>query len=162
MTYEVAFDIGSAGFKSWPFPAFGLIFVAVGVWLYWHRNALPGRWRRSARAAKIFTLSFLAFSGFWTLGTFAVTFLNYRRLAFAAAQGAVSVVEGPVRGFTPMPAAGHAMERFCVHDVCFEYSDYLVTAGFNNTSSHGGPMRDGMSVRVTCVGNSIVKLEIVR
>jgi hypothetical protein len=53
------------------------------------------------------------------------------------------------------------MESFCVSGVCFRYSDYVVTAGFNQTSSHGGPIRDGLPVRVTYIGNTIVKLEVV-
>jgi hypothetical protein len=40
------------------------------------------------------------------------------------------------------------------------YSDYVVTAGFNNTASHGGPIRQDLPVRISYVGNSIVKLEI--
>ena len=52
------------------------------------------------------------------------------------------------------------MERFCVSGTCFEYSDYVVTGGFNNTSSHGGPIRAGLPVRVSHVGDRIVKLEI--
>jgi len=72
------------------------------------------------------------------------------------------VVEGTVSRFVPMPVTGHAMERFCVHDTCFEYSDFVITSGFNNTSSHGGPIREGLPVRVTFVGNKIVKLEITK
>lgn len=79
---------------------------------------------------------------------------------------APKVIAGPVRDFVPMPATGHAMERFCVRTACFQYSDYVLTGGFNNTSSHGGPIKEGRSVRVTYLeypswpGNVIVKLEI--
>jgi len=54
------------------------------------------------------------------------------------------------------------MERFCVSGVCFAYSDFVITSGFNNTSSHGGPIREGLPVRVTYVGDMIVKLEVAR
>ncbi len=61
-----------------------------------------------------------------------------------------------------MPYAGHTKERFCVEDKCFTYSDFVPTIGFNNTSSHGGPIKAGMPVRVTFVGNTIIKLEVGR
>ncbi|MEO7576992.1 MAG: hypothetical protein ABIT83_05210, partial [Massilia sp.] len=66
----------------------------------------------------------------------------------------------PVADFVPMPAAGHAMERFCVQQACFSYSDFVIGGGFNNTASHGGPIRAGLPVRVTYVDGDIVKLEI--
>jgi hypothetical protein len=65
-----------------------------------------------------------------------------------------------VTGFMPMPVTGHAMEHFCVSGACFSYSDYVVTAGFNRTSSRGGPIREGLPVRVTYLGNTILKLEV--
>ncbi|WP_322021733.1 MULTISPECIES: hypothetical protein [unclassified Burkholderia] len=52
------------------------------------------------------------------------------------------------------------MERFCVGQVCFSYSDYVVTGGFNNTASHGGPIRAGLPVRGSYVDGLIVKLEV--
>lgn len=48
MQYNTVFDITGAGYKSWNFPAFGLIFVAIGatlVALVLWRKALPfPRW----------------------------------------------------------------------------------------------------------------------
>jgi len=42
-----------------------------------------------------------------------------------------------------MPYEGHTMEHFSVCGLPFAYSDYMVTAVFNHTSSHGGPIRAG-------------------
>jgi hypothetical protein len=76
------------------------------------------------------------------------------------------VAAGTVSEFIPMPYGGHAMEHFCIRELCFNYSDYELTGGFNTTSSHGGPVRAGLSVRVTYVESPvllrpvIVKLEI--
>jgi nitrate reductase NapE component len=47
-----------------------------------------------------------------------------------------------------------------VQGVRFCYSDYMLVCGFNNTSSHGGPVRSGLPVRVTYAGENIFKLEI--
>jgi len=54
------------------------------------------------------------------------------------------------------------MESFTVGGRRFSYSDYEVTAGFNNTASHGGPIRAGLHVRVTYWGNLILRLEVAR
>ena len=74
------------------------------------------------------------------------------------------MVEGAVANFHPMPAAGHEDEHFTVQGVYFAYSDYSVTSGFNNTSSHGGPMREGLYVRIhytrSVTGETITKLEV--
>jgi 4-amino-4-deoxy-L-arabinose transferase-like glycosyltransferase len=75
-------------------------------------------------------------------------------------------VEGVVHDFVPMPYSGHAMERFCVQDACFEYSDYVRTGCFNQTQSHGGPIREGVEAKITYIsspiwpGNVITRLEL--
>jgi len=75
--------------------------------------------------------------------------------------GRVNVVEGIVTNFDPMPYGGHKNESFCVARTCFHYSDFDFTGGgFNNTSSHGGPIRPGLPVRVTYVDGTIVRLQI--
>ena len=71
-----------------------------------------------------------------------------------------SIVEGIVEQFKPMNYAGHDLEKFCVSNTCFTYSDFKITGGFNNTSSHGGPIKQGLYVRVSYIENVIVKIEI--
>jgi len=82
----------------------------------------------------------------------------------AVAAGNFHVVEGLVENFHPMPPSGHDTERFTVQGENFAYSDYIVTGGFNNTSSHGGPMKNDLPVRITYfdgdVGRVIVKVEV--
>jgi hypothetical protein len=162
MDYQVVFDITTAGYKSWSFPAHGLIFVALGATLIVIRKRLPGWWRRHPLTSSMFAFFFFGFAVLWTLISFVSTYHDYLSLSSTKEANRASVVEGLVTNFKPMPATGHAMEIFCVQGVCFEYSDYVITAGFNNTSSHGGPIREGLPVRVTYVGNSIVKLEVAK
>jgi hypothetical protein len=72
------------------------------------------------------------------------------------------MVEGPVDHFVPMPYGGHASESFSVHGVPFKYSDFMITGGFNNTVSHGGPITSDSHVRI-CYdpsNNVILRLEI--
>jgi hypothetical protein len=47
-----------------------------------------------------------------------------------------------------------------VESQCFSYSDYGDSVGFSNTSVRGGPIKAGLPVRVTFVGNTILKLEV--
>jgi hypothetical protein len=61
-----------------------------------------------------------------------------------------------------MPITGHSMESFVVRGVRFEYSDNVSTAGFNNTTSHGGPIREGLPVRVWYRGNEILRLDVAK
>lgn len=162
MNYRVVFDIASAGYKSWFFPAFGLLFIAVGIVLVLARKNLPGRWAKRPRLSAVFSFFFLGFAVLWTLASFGATYSDYSALKEAERSGNVQRVEGRVSNFQPMPPSGHAMEHFCVNADCFSYSDYVITGGFNNTSSHGGPIREGLPVRVTFVGNSIIKLEVAQ
>ncbi len=61
----------------------------------------------------------------------------------AIGAAACTVVEGRITNFVPMPYEGHADENFAVSGVQFSYSDYGVSDAFNNTSSHGGPIKAG-------------------
>ncbi|WP_295450449.1 hypothetical protein [uncultured Thiodictyon sp.] len=162
MDYRTVFDIADAGYKSGWFVSFGLIFVAAGTWLVATRKRLPGGWGKHPTASNLFAFFFLGFAVLWTLGAFFSTYGAYSSLSQARRLHQVSIVEGLVTNFKPMPLTGHAMERFCVSDVCFEYSDYVVVAGFNTTTSHGGPIGEGLPVRISYVGNAIVKLGVAK
>jgi hypothetical protein len=65
-----------------------------------------------------------------------------------------------------MPYEGHSYEEFRVGSVQFSYSDYQDRPGFNQSSSHGGPIREGLRVRIAYSDNcnewpkSILKLEV--
>jgi hypothetical protein len=155
VAYQTIFDLAAAGYKSWTFPAYGLIFVAIGAAMMIFRKHLPLPSRKAA--PWILTLALA-----WTILTYGLTFLEYRSLSSALESGEAKTVTGVVSNFKPMPASGHANERFCVDRTCFENSDFEVSAGFNNTSSQGGPIHEGLPVRVTYFRGKILKLEIAR
>jgi len=81
-------------------------------------------------------------------------------LAAAYRAGKCQVVEGTVMQFHPMPATGHDVESFLVAGKRFQYSDFIHRAGFNQTSSHGGPIHEGARVRIYYLGEDIARLEI--
>jgi hypothetical protein len=103
---------------------------------------------------------FLGFAVFWTVTAFASTAGSYFVLAYALRGGHCEAVEGVVSDFHPMQYTGHGSEWFIVGGKRFEYSDYELSAGFNNTASHGGPIHGGVLVRVHYRGNDIAKLEV--
>lgn len=160
VNYRAVFDITDAGFKSWTFSAHGLIFVVIGIVLVLSRKTVPGRWAKNPGANLAFVIVYLGFAIVWTISSFLDTRCEYVQLATAVREGRAEVAEGIVTNFKPMPVSGHAMESFCVSGRCFSYSDFVISAGFNNTASHGGPIREGLRVRVTFVGNEIAKLEV--
>jgi hypothetical protein len=150
--YQLVFDLSQKGFQWW-FPAFGLIFVVAGciILAIGRRKHWPFRRRFVGYFMLVFAWSGLAFVSMYA---------DYRALHSAYENHDFSVVEGSVTNFRPMPYEGHKDECFSVGSETFCYSDYDVGAGFNNSSSHGGPIREGLPVRVSYIGNTIVRLEV--
>jgi len=94
----------------------------------------------------VFDLSEKGFQ--WWFPAFGVVFVMF------------TMVDGLVSNFRPMPYEGHQDECFSVQSETFCYSDYGVTSGFNNSASHGGPIREGLLVPVSYIGNTIIRLEV--
>jgi len=96
----------------------------------------------------------------WTLAVLGITLPRYLHAQYAYRSGHYSVVEGNITEFDPMPYRGHRMECFTVTSQRFCYSDNVMTPGFNQTASHGGPIRDGLPVRISYSEDTILRLEI--
>lgn len=163
--YTVLYDLGGEVPALW-FPAFGLLFVAIGVALWRYGRADDSLWRwplRSRRARTVWTLVWLGFSSLWTLVAGVAVIGSFIRNQYELRAGEARVVEGTVEDFHPMPYGGHDTERFRVGAVHFAYSDFEVISGFHQTSSHGGPIREGLAVRIHYRGPddraTILKLE---
>jgi hypothetical protein len=158
--FSTVYDAASIGYREWWFPAFGLIFVVIGLILprLFKAGVFPDYQKRMF--AGWFPKVFVGFSVFWTLSAFLITFGAYWSGRETLLSGKAQYVEGNVQHFIPMPYQGHADESFDVSGVSFHYSDFQVGGGFNNTSSHGGPIRDGLFVRIWYSGNNILKLQV--
>ncbi len=90
---------------------------------------------------------------------------NAERLSLDYKEGRCIYGEGTVSDFKPMPADGHVHESFVMGNRKFEYSDFdLSRPGFNNTASHGGPIKEGLPVHVWFESqdgtNSIARLDV--
>jgi hypothetical protein len=95
----------------------------------------------------------------------ASTYSTYSEVQRIFNEGKASVVEGTVENLK-LTAAGKA-ESFTVAGTQFEYSEYSDSFGFHHTSAFGGPIRDGLAVRISyapIVGDPsdpvILKLEV--
>jgi hypothetical protein len=158
MRYDTVFDVARDGFTEWKFPAFGLIFVVVGVGMLvnQHRHPDPrrGRWKRT------FPVFYTTFAVLWTLVAFMGTYSDYARLRDALRAGNYVVAEGVVTNFKPAPREGHADEEFDVDGHHYAFSDYVVIAGYHRSRSHGGAIREGLRVRIADVAGKIARLEV--
>lgn len=161
MPYQTVFQIDYSRLEWWPSAVcFGFAFIL----FLWARKIRP----ISQAGSKLLVYSLSAVVTVFGLllsavlgGKFYVAYRDFRA-------GRVEVVEGRVDDFHAMPPEGGEYESFRVQDVKFHYSDFESNPGFNRTASHGGPIRQGLPVRVTYIrnsdtdpeGNVIVKLEI--
>jgi hypothetical protein len=102
---------------------------------------------------------YLGLSVLWTAFALTTTLGDYIGARVALAFGDFTVAEGAVTDFR---STKRGDESFVVGGKRFSYSDHTAAAGFNNTRSHGGPISDGLYVRITHRGNQILRLEVRR
>ena len=78
----------------------------------------------------------------------------------ALESGDFKIVEGEVRNFRPMVRGSKEDESFEVGGAPFRYGDGKVSAGFEKTAWQGGPIREGLPVRITYRDKTILRLEV--
>jgi hypothetical protein len=88
---------------------------------------------------------------------FGLPMISAISLSQQLADGQAELVEGPVtidfEVFGKNECISVAAHSFC-------YSDSNVTAGFNRTRALGGPLRNGLQVRISSIGDTIVRVEV--
>lgn len=153
--YITVYQISKQSF-DWPFALLGgIVPLIAGIAIFLGKRRL--HWERPPWLMPIFACCF----GLIWLCTAGISVLHEDFQALATYQkGDYQLIEGSVTDFQPMPYEGHQEECFTVQDKRFCYSDYIVTAGFHNTASHGGPIRAGLSVRIAYSGDTILRLDI--
>ena len=167
MPCETVFEITQKPFEWW-WPAFGLIFAAIGVIFIKFGPKLD-----QSQNGKLFGLTFaieprllgwifVIFASGWTLIAFVLMYSSYGEYIGAYRTGKYSIVEGIVEDFHPMPYEGHQNECFGVNKERFCYSDYEVSPAFNQSASHGGPIRAGLPVRIAYYEDENLQGHILR
>ena len=152
MTYSVLYDVSrdTVPISLWLALFLGLAVIGTPVVISLRRSRLP---------QVALPLAALVWASCWA----SVIYVQSRALSSCRHRlqaGAVEVVQGTVQNFVPMPYLSNGLESFVVSGVPFSYSDFdLSQCGFRNTTSHGGPIRPGLPVRITYSGNSILRLE---
>ena len=154
MELVTVFEVGQNDYRALPLMFIGSVLVAVGVILVLLRHCLD------SKLPKWFPYIFLGGSVYLMFSTSSTTHARSASLAATLRDGRCEIIDGIVSDFHPMNYSGHEEEWFVVDGKRFEYSDYIVSPGFNNTASHGGPIRKGIRVRVHYRGNDIAKLEV--
>ena len=158
MQYQVVFEISDNIFNEFSFVLSGFLFIIIGALFIKYRKFLYHN--RPKLFIDILSFSFFGFSLFWTITSGYTLASRHYDLLKKYQNKEYEVVEGIVKNFDPMPPSGHKMESFTVGGKRFEYSDYIITAGFNKTSSHGGPISEGLKVRISYIADTIIKLEV--
>jgi hypothetical protein len=87
---------------------------------------------------------------------------DFVKLRAAYVSGKSVVVEGVVQNFRPAPTIGPAIESFSVNGVSFSYNALDDTPCFHNAPLHGGPVREGLNVRIHCYEGCIQRIEVSR
>ena len=164
MRYEVIYDIQQVRYPGWWIFGVGLFFVCVGTTFFLLRKnqALSSTFDMSMGFKRDVMPIFAAAFGLLWIVIGGLNYAHFASLRTMARNENVDIVEGKVTDFVPMPYEGHADETFVVGGHRFAYSEYDETKGFNHTRSHGGPMNEGLQVRITYVDDSILKLEIAK
>lgn len=83
-------------------------------------------------------------------------------LLYSYHKGNYSITEGVVRDYVPVHPWGKGTENYTVNDQRFSYADDIITPGFNHTKSRGGPIKEGLQVRIWHVNGEIIRLEVAK
>jgi hypothetical protein len=89
-----------------------------------------------------------------------MTIGEYRLCSTPIDSSDVSVAVGPVRDFVPVPATGHGVGSFSVDNQQFEFSGMESGCSFHWAAVSGGPLREGMVVRIHSKYGRILRLDV--
>jgi hypothetical protein len=147
-----------AGYEAWWAPVFmlGVGCFAGTLYLLFVRlkNAVLPSARNSMLAATVL-------SPIFAIVFFGLTYMDYDSLRNDYNKGHYREVSGAITDFIDSgPDMQPGTEKFSIAGVPFSYSRYSVAPGFRKTHAEGGPLRNGLSVKIRYIGQTIVRLEI--
>ena len=117
-------------------------------------------WGRSDKWDRLFVKFFFVFSTLWTVVGLTGKLSHQISARNTYLAGEFQVVEGLVANFDAKPLGVRKDESFTINGVRFAYSDGDGSAGFNTTRAKGGPIYNGLQVKIAYKGNTILKLEV--
>ncbi|HEX4269871.1 MAG TPA: hypothetical protein VHZ32_00725 [Rhizomicrobium sp.] len=159
MIYRTVFDIAQNGHAGWGRALDGLVPIAFGALMLIvdlrTRKTAPSdsRWKVALGAICVGILFSL-----WTLWT---SHVGQQSAASYLQEGRYQTVEGVVQDFEAGGSPGKYFENFSVaaHQFGYYGSD-MSGYGFHLLARQGGPIKDGLHVRIAYSGRSILRLEI--
>ncbi len=156
--YNVVYEINSnlLGIDLFLYPL--LVLPIIGVVIYKFPEILSGK--HSLESAKKLGKSWIIGSSTIVLFALLIAISSEKRVVDKYEKGEYRVVEGIVERFKPMSPGHHGNESFWVSNELFKYSTNNIKPGFRKTKVTGGPIREGLNVRISYINGMIVKLEI--
>jgi hypothetical protein len=142
VAYKTVFDASNQSFEWWPV-VIPLMVALVGVGILINYNRLP-RALGAIKAVGAFTLIGVGLSV--AIFLFVSTLSAYQTAGAIMSNNKAQIVEGTVQGLA-VSSYGKA-ESFTVQGVQFSYSQYSASLGFHNVSTFGGPMKEGLHVKI--------------
>jgi hypothetical protein len=151
--YETIFELGFGSFP-WTRVIQPIIFLTIGLLL------IPlFRSKKYYFIVGVFVASMASLFLFISLVTFVPNFVKLRT---AYVSGKSLVIEGVVQDFRPAPTVGPARESFSVDGISFAYNALEDTPCFRNAPFRGGPVREGLDVRIHYYEGCIQRIEVLR
>jgi hypothetical protein len=93
--------------------------------------------------------------------TFGVRLIQHRDLVTRLRNGEFENVEGVITNFEPGSFNGHRRERFTVAGRTYTFSSAEWRAGYHDVQGEGGPLADGIAVRIADVNGTIARFELL-
>ncbi len=149
------YDISVSGFDGWEFLVVGGFVVLLSILDYKFPFIPYTSPPFAQRAMRWFVLLIVLLV--FVLGAANLAY-SYATTMSAVREGRIKAVEGVVSRFR----AATFNDKFCVNETCFMYPASYTSVGFRHLSARGGPIHDGLSVKVSYVGGAITRLEILK
>ena len=149
--YVTIFDISQH-------PYWGLVWLIMGIVIGFPLVAILFNAIRHRKLPNKGLLSVVIFFLIFTVPTLYFTWHKYVTLRSDYLNGKDSYTEGIVQDFVSLPK----QESFSVNGNQFSYCDDSPTVAFNNMATRGGPMREGLKVKIWFVGNAILRLDVAQ
>ena len=158
--YNVVFDVAEQGYRTWKLallPALAVAAITLPWFVSAQRHDVTDSERRNARAiVRTMVTIFVSFSVYLLIHSWS----EYEEFVQRLRSGDFRTLSGPITDFQPGGVSGNRIEHFRVDDVAFDYGTAELTSAFHRTAGNGGPMREGLQVRLAVTGNKILRVEI--
>ena len=154
------FDLLERGYDGWLISLGGIIaFCAILLMMRLRKMIVQ---KPPSPAQKISVYLALCSGLIWTAIVLPWTYFTYADLADSYRGGMYQEVSGIVEKFNhSIPTERrNDSEEFEVNGVTFSYSESGFYPGFQHVRTAGGPIREGLPVRIRYIGDVIVRLEV--